>query len=434
MSKDKSLKRRTFLKKSAAGVVGAGIASSAAWSSPAEEKPSLKIKDYRVLGRTGFEVSDLGGGYIQDPGLISALLDTGVNYLDTAESYPGHHRTLSEVIKKRDRKSLFITSKMEMTEDISTEGLIKRVRKCLEELGTEYVDCMMMHCPEKVETLGTKGFHEAMKQLKTEGRVRFVGVSHHGSFWMKAPEETMEAVLLAAAEDGRFDVFLLAYNFLQMDRAERVLEACKEKQIGTALMKTTPVAKYYTIKSRVEQLEQEGKEVNEFYREGLERYKAMSVRAEQFIEKHRLENPDEIKEAAIRFVLENPNVHTVCCSLTNFDELDRAIRLSGTRLSEWEKSKLARFEEGFGRLYCRHGCGLCEPVCPHSVPVNTILRYNHYFEAQGREKYAMSRYAEVPGARADRCRDCAGPCESACPYGVPVRGMMAMAHRQLSVE
>jgi predicted aldo/keto reductase-like oxidoreductase len=290
---------------------------------------------------------------------------------------------------------------------------------------------MMMHCPEKVETLATEGFHGAMRALKKEGRVRFVGVSHHGSFWMKAPEETMEAVLLAAAEDGRFDVFLLAYNFLQMDRAERVLEACKEKKIGTALMKTTPVAKYYTIQSRVEQLEQEGKEVNEFFREGLERYKGMAARAEGFIEKYHLENPDEIKEAAIRFVLENPNVHTVCCSLTNFDELDRAIRLSGTRLSDWERSKLARFEEGFGRLYCRHGCGLCEPACPHQVPVNTILRYNHYFEAQGREKYAMRRYGAIPGAKADQCRDCAGPCESACPYGVPVRGMMAMAHHQL---
>jgi predicted aldo/keto reductase-like oxidoreductase len=65
--------------------------------------------------------------------------------------------------------------------------------------------------------------------------------------------------------------------------------------------------------------------------------------------------------------------------------------------------------------------------------VNTIMRYNHYFEAQGKEKYAMSRYLAIPGAKADICRDCAGYCEKACPYGVPIQGMLAMAHHQLSL-
>jgi predicted aldo/keto reductase-like oxidoreductase len=86
----------------------------------------------------------------------------------------------------------------------------------------------------------TEGFHEAMKELKAEGRVRFVGVSNHGSFWFRDPEETMEKVLLAAADDGRFDVFLMAYNFLKMDEAERVLEVCKEKKIGATETKGIP--------------------------------------------------------------------------------------------------------------------------------------------------------------------------------------------------
>jgi predicted aldo/keto reductase-like oxidoreductase len=322
---------------------------------------------------------------------------------------------------------------MEVKDDVSKEGFLTRARKCLDELQTEYLDCMMMHCPDEVETLETEGFHAAMKQLKAEGRLRFVGVSHHGSFWLRAPEETMENILLAAAEDGRYDVFLLAYNFLQMDMAERVLDVCNEKKIGTALMKTKPVSTYNTIKSRIEEMEKEGKDVSPLFRDGFDNYKDKAARAERFIQKYKLENPEEIKEAAVRFVLENPSVNTVCCSMNNFDDLGRFVRLSGTRLSDWDRTKLAMYEEACSELYCRHACGLCEPECPHQVPVNTIMRYNHYFEAQGREKYAMGLYEAIPRAKADLCRDCPGYCESACPYDVSVQGMLVMAHHQLTL-
>jgi predicted aldo/keto reductase-like oxidoreductase len=436
MKNKNMMERRGFLKTSAAGFLGMGVATGRGLEpSGQNETKTPKVKDYRVLGRTEFKVSDIGGGYIQEPGLIAAMLDTGVNFIDTAEQYPGHHRIVSEAIEGRDRKSFFINSKLEIKEeDVSKEGFLKRTRKCLEDLKSDYIDCMMMHCPEKLTLVKTEGFHAAMDELKKEGRIRFVGMSHHGSFWLKAPEETMENMLMAAADDGRYDVFLMAYNFLQMDASGRILEVCKEKKIGTALMKTTPVAKYTNIKARIEQMEEEGKDIHPLMQSGMDNYKSIAERAEGFIKEHHLENPEEIKEASIRFVLDSPNVNTVCCSMKTFDELERFVRLSGTKLSDWDKAKLALFKEGCGQLYCRHACGLCEPKCPHQVPVNAIMRYNHYFEAQGKEKYAMSRYQAILGAKADVCRDCRGVCEKACPYGVPIQGMLAMAHYQLSLD
>jgi aryl-alcohol dehydrogenase-like predicted oxidoreductase len=124
----------------------------------------------------------------------------------------------------------------------------------------------------------------------------------------------------------------MAYNFLQMDQAEKVLEVCKQKNIGTTLMKTTPVAKYYIVKSRVDQLQKEGKEVPDFYKDGLQRYKEKADLAEKFITKHDLKNPDEIREAAIKFVLTNPQVNTVCCSLQTYEEMERILALSGKKL------------------------------------------------------------------------------------------------------
>jgi predicted aldo/keto reductase-like oxidoreductase len=429
-----SLKRRQFFKESAFGLFGAGLAArgGVAWGQEQTEAP-LRIREYRVLGRTGFKVSDLGCGSIMDDGVLRAAFEAGMNYVDSAEEYPGHHRIVAKAMKGRDRKSVFITTKLEVQEDKSKEGFLKRARKALEEFQLESVDCLMMHMPEKAATLKTEGFHAAMTELKAEGRVRFVGISNHGSFWFRDPEETMEKVLGAAAEDGRFDVVLMAHNFLRRDRSEKVLELCGRKGIGVALMKTTPIAIYETLKSRIKDLEKKKQAVDPLYADGLKRYKEKFEAAREFVEKHNLRDAGEIRDAAVRFVLGNPNVGTVCCLVKTYQELDGFIRLSGTRLGGADKSHLEAYREGCGGLYCRHACGVCEPRCPHGVPVNTIMRYQHYFAAQGREKEAMGLYGRIPGARADACRTCPGHCESGCPYGVPIQGMLIAAHDTLTL-
>jgi len=434
--------RRQFIKNSALGIIGTGLAGGHALSArqvpgrPAaqaapDEAP--KIKEYRTLGRTGFKVSDISCGFILDEGVIRAAYESGMNYFDTAEEYPGHHRVLARVIKTMDRKKVFITTKLEATKGETKEGFLKRARKALEELQTEYVDCLMMHCPEKAETLKDEGFHAAMAELKAEGRVRHVGVSQHGTFWFRDPEETMDKILLAAAEDGRFEVFLMAYNFLKRDNAERVLEACRGKKIGIALMKTAPIAIYDTLRTRIEALEKDKKKVDPLYADGLKRYKEKFEAAQEFIRAHDLKNPGEIRDAAIRFVLDHPDVHTACCQTQTYDDLNAYLRLSGTKLTVADGAKLDAYRKDCGALYCRHACGVCEPSCPSGVPVNTILRYQHYFAGQRREKEAMGFYANIPGVRADACRSCTAPCEAACPYGVPVQGMLLVAHDTLSM-
>jgi ferredoxin len=62
------------------------------------------------------------------------------------------------------------------------------------------------------------------------------------------------------------------------------------------------------------------------------------------------------------------------------------------------------------------------------------MRYSHYFETQGSEKFAMKKYAGLRAAKADLCRDCPGLCESSCPYGVPVRELLNLAHAQLTLD
>ncbi len=435
MKQDKGLNRRQFLRNSTIGIAGAGLLAHENWlgASQEEQEEAPKIKEYRTLGRTGFKVSDIGSGGPMEPSILSALLDANVNYIDTAENYGSgqSERVTGEVLKGRDRKSIFVTTKLGIGRKSSKEQILKRARKCLERLEMDYVDCLMMHSPDKVEIVKSPGFHEAITELKAEGRVKYCGLSNHGAQWKDKVDPT-EQVVGAAAEDGRFDVMLLVYNFIQKDSGERLLKICREKNIGVTLMKTNPVRSYHSMKEEAEKLEKEGKPGG-FYKAILPRLKEKADKADHFIKKYNLQNNNEIRDAAIRFVLNNQDVHSVCISFNNFDDVANYVKLSGGRLTETDQAKLTAYREGCGTLYCRHACGICEPECPQGVPVNTIMRYDHYFAAQGREKYAMMKYAELSAQKANTCQTCEGHCESACPYGIPIQGLLALAHQRLTL-
>ncbi|MFC1551817.1 aldo/keto reductase, partial [Candidatus Latescibacterota bacterium] len=408
-----------------------------------DEEKSPRIKEYRTLGRTGFRASDigLGGTKINDEEVLKVLIRAGLNYIDTSESYRnGNGEVLiGNAIKEFDRKSLFITTKMA---DVfkpfeSKEQVLKLARGSLARLNTEYIDCYMIHAAQNAEIVKDTYFHEAMNQLKSEGRVRFCGVSCHGNSptYVPSKNETlkkMDEILLTAVEDGRFDVLLLAYNFQLQNMGNRVMKACKEKNIGTTIMKTATYNSYLRMKGQIEKNTKEGVETPELTKKVLLMYGQNLEQAELFNKKYNLSSEDEIKSATIRFALDNPDAHSVLVSFSSFEDIDKYLNLSGKPLSTSENKMLRDYEKVYGRFYCRHACGECEQYCPHHVPVNTIMRYNQYYHAQNRWEYATEQYVSLPGHNADVCKDCNGYCEKACPYNVPIQSMLNIAHKDLT--
>ncbi len=403
------------------------------------QEASPRIKKYNILGRTGFRVSDIAVGAPENEAVLAASLDAGVNYIDTGENYSNGRgeQVIGRVIQGRDRKSIFITTKLMLENDTTKESVLRRARKCLERLNTDYIDCLMIHNATDVKLIGCKGFHAAAKQLKEEGRLRFIGITSHGTTWWKNDKtlmtETMEKVCRAAAEDSRFDVFLFIYNYFTADMGERILRVCQGKNIGATLMKINPVHNYTLFQQEVEELTAQGKELTPRDKQVFEEFRAMAERAQGFIQKHNLKNPREVSAAALRFVQKHPGVHTVCCQMPTFDEMEHWISLSGAKFSSEDKRMLGGYSKSFGRFYCRHGCGTCEGVCPERVPINTIMRYNHYFSAQRREKEAMTLYSALSERWGSHCQKCPGHCQKMCPHGVPVQGLLALAHQRLTL-
>jgi len=180
----RTVNRRIFLSKSTACMAGVGIAGSGAMFgreiSPREQLQP-EIREYRTLGRTGFKVSDIGCGFpgTASESVLKAAVAGGINFIDSIEGHGGGNSevTIGRAIKTCPRESLFINSKIAVTEKDTRETLVSRVKKTLERLDTHYIDGLMLWSANTVIATENKVFHSAVRQMKKEGIVRFSGVS-----------------------------------------------------------------------------------------------------------------------------------------------------------------------------------------------------------------------------------------------------------------
>jgi predicted aldo/keto reductase-like oxidoreductase len=409
---------------------------------------NAQIQSYRTLGRTGWRVSDVGMGSVplRESAVVRYAYDKGVNYFDTAEGYGNGaaERAIGEAMQHMDRDKIFIATKGRMRHDDTAEKVVDRVRASLERLGTDYVDAYSIHMASTVEALSHPGYHAAMDQLKAEGRVRFAGVSYHGP--RGANQGSMADVLVAAAEDGRFDLMLLVYNFLNYEEGDRIIAACKANDVGTTAMKTAPgVLRWEPVdpenlteqqESYIERMTGRG-QTREAALERLEsrsqRQKDLYERTRPFVERYGLLTEEQLRLGAIHWVLQNPDMHAACVAFTDFDLVDKVVPLSGTQLGAAELQMLEECRLALNDQYCRHGCIACRESCPHDVPVSTVMRYAYYYEGQGNEKYAMTLYAGLDGNDASVCRDCGGDCAGACPHGIDILPNMLQVHDLLTL-
>lgn len=419
--------------------LGAGLASASTFaagnSNTTGAPPS--IKEYRKFGKTGFLVSDFSSGAPMNESVLRALLERGVNLIDTGETYGNGNseRIIGRVLQDFDRGKIFINSKLYTEKEFpSKKEVLERSYRAMERLQTDYIDCMQIHSAENSAILKDEAFHSAMEQLKKEGRVRHVGVSCHGNNWAYDTEESLDTILMAAIEDGRFDVILLAYNFVNAGIAEKIIDECDKRGIATMIMKSNPVHIFNIFESRMSRLAEEGKEADTFLQAYYDKYKLMDEQAKTFFARYGISDESQFKAAASKYVLSNPRAHTTLWDFQNFEEIEKMLQLSGQRLTADDRSMLSGFHKHLGHTACRIGCNDCEAACPYHIPVNKIMRYNYYFTVKKQEKGAMIKYAKMNlNKPSELCIDCEAYCEQACKYGVWTRPLLAAARHNLEM-
>ncbi len=197
---------------------------------------------YRRLGRTQWEVSEIGFGAwaiggtgygpTSDAESLRALetaLDRGVNFFDTADVY-GNGRSESLVakfLKGKSRRGIFIATKAGWDfyhggnrKNFDPGYLRFACEKSLARLDSETIDLYQLHNPS-AELIRRGEILDALEGLKKEGKIRAIGISVH------TPEEA-----LAALEDGRADTLQLVYSLLDQEMGDEVFGAAKARGIG----------------------------------------------------------------------------------------------------------------------------------------------------------------------------------------------------------
>lgn len=435
--KNQEINRRNFLASASMGIAGLGISNGII--NIKQDKQPIRIKEFRTLGRTDFKVSDIGcgPGLMNNENLLKAVLRAGVNIIETAEFYGNGNNELlvGRSIGEFDRKSLFINTKLIIKQTDTREQIVDRVRKCLERMKTDYLDGMMLWNPSSALEVKYTEFHEAFDQLKEEGRVRFRGVSCHGTESYTESKDNMEKIICSAVEDGRFDLVLFVYNHVQREMGENILKACGDKNVGAILMKTDPFGKrYMDVLEEIKTYNETQKTIPDNLKSRYEKVIEKQTKSEEFLSNHPEYHGKTKTEAALAFCLDHPAVSSVIMSFKTYNDITEYIGLSGLRSTSATKNMRNKLLENFGHLYCRHACGICEKNCPNNVPVNTIMRFNHYYMGQGREKYAMQQYKLLEKNNANLCSNCAGYCETACPYGVSIHALLEIAHQNFILQ
>ena len=443
------MSRRNFVKMGSLAVAGTSLRLQDKADSTTTVADQPGIRKFRKLGRTEFEASDIsmGAGPLREPDVARYAYDLGINYFDTAEGY-GNGRSesaLGKALKFMDREKVFITTKLHIDDEDTAETILDRFNKCQNRLDTPYVDALYMHSVKSLPLLDHEGFHAAVNTLKAEGRLKHMGISSHGP--RGEDGDSMEKVLCAAAEDGRFDLMLLVYNFMNKETGEKILAACKKNNVGTTAMKTRPGVikveqfdpenlteeqdKY--VQGRVERGSTRQKAIDRYQR-WIDRQKEDQAKTIPYLEKFGVKTDEELAKVSVQWVLKNPDMHTICVGMKDFDTVERFISISGTKLSRMDSEFIRQFEYAYSNQYCRHGCTLCSAHCPQGLPVSTIMRYAYYFKCQGREKYAIQKYTQLhESSNAAVCETCDAPCLTVCPHGLDVQAHLTNAHSMLTL-
>lgn len=424
--------RRNFIRKTAVGALGIGLTANKAFPLSFQADGLPKIKDYRRMGRTNAMVSDIGSGVPYSESVLKAVLESGVNFIETAESYDNgnNEKLIGNVIRNTERDSLFIATKINTSLGIgaSKDDIYSRAEASRKRLGTPYIDLYMMHQAQSIVKVGDKNFHKACDKLKKEGKIRFRGLSCHGSLWWQEQGGSLEDILIAAIEDGRYDVLFFPYNFLDPEMGERVLKACKSKDIGSMIMKSNPVGVF----EGYERILNRGENLGVFEKKDYETKKIQMEKARSFFSRYNLTGMEDLKRGAYRYILSNENVSTICCRFRTFEDIGLFVGLSGEKLDAASARLLSDFRDSMGFLNCRIGCNRCEGSCPAHIPVGTILRYYYYSQYYNEKHNPGNACKELMSQYPSACGNCPGGCEKSCPHNVAVRSLLLDAHRILS--
>jgi aryl-alcohol dehydrogenase-like predicted oxidoreductase len=194
---------------------------------------------YRALGRTGFDVSEvslgawqIGGAWGSVPDedalrVVRAALDSGINFIDTADVYGDgrSERFIAQALRDH-RGRVFVATKAgrrlspHTANGYNRENLTAFIERSLRNLERDALDLVQLHCPP-TEVYYLPEVFGILADLKQHGKILHYGVS----------VEKVEEALIAIEYPDVQTVQIIFNPFRQRPR-EILFPLCRERRVG----------------------------------------------------------------------------------------------------------------------------------------------------------------------------------------------------------
>ena len=298
---------------------------------------------YRTLGKTGFQVSEIGYGAwgigadwwkgCSDQECLASLslaIDLGVTFIDTAMGYGDGHseRLIGQVLRERSERVYVATKIRPMNfnfspkpgdsfeEAYSKEWIIECTERSLRNLGQEQLDMQMLHVWLD-EWAECEEWQEAVIQLKEQGKIKDFGLS------LVFPLEEAHLPRQAIAT-GQVASCQVVYNIYQQEPQSELFPLAQQDNVGIIVRcpldegaltgKITPETTFPEEDWRNDYFRGERKQ------EVQERAEALSWLIQGDVE--------SLPEAALRFCLSHPAVSTVIAGMRQARHVESNMRAS----------------------------------------------------------------------------------------------------------
>ena len=314
----------------------------------------------RQFGRTGWDISEvafgawqLGGqwGAVDDDASVRALLDayeSGINFVDTAQMYGlGHsEEVVGRSLREWGGERIYVATKVQpvawphpsvddpdIAKGYPAEYLREQVEGSLRRLGVERLDLIQLHC-WMPGGLADRGWLDTLHALRDEGKLDRIGVSLRD---YRADEG------VAIAESGLIDSIQVIYNIFDQSPEDGLLEAAAASRtaiIARVVLDSGSLSGAWTRETYdnwpddhvLKTMLRDGR-----FQETLDRVAAVRAVTDPFYE--------SLDEAAVRFVLDRPEVSTAIIGMTTQKRIERNAGYGdGKGLAPGLREQLAGFQ------------------------------------------------------------------------------------------
>ena len=329
--------------------------------------------------------------------MVDEFIASGFNYFDTAHGYLSEQSepTLKECLTSRySRDKYILTDKLTDFFFKKQEDIRPLFEMQLERCGVEYFDFYLMHAQSRrnFDFFKQCRAYETAFELKSEGKVKHVGISFHDT------SDVLEQIL---TEYPQIEVVQLQFNYLDYDDPAVQSKACYDVCVkhGKPVIVMEPIKGGHLIK--------------------------LPTAAMPIVDSIGV-SPANL---AVRFAASFDNIFMVISGMSTIEQMRENISFmqSFEPLSEREMTvarNVVAVIRGANIVPCT-ACRYCVDGCPKRISIPDLfacLNSKRHFNDWNADYYYNNVHTKNRGKASD-CIKC-GKCEQACPQNLNIRKLL----------